>query len=310
MTQDDLRGLDALLERMDGIDDDDARQAARELLEEDPENPEALFCLADRADLSHDEGEARKYLERAVTELRRRIDGTPRLDDPEGRLLAVALERLAFNALLTGDDERTLSLAEELIDFDDDDETLGRTLLYRSLMALGRFREILERSLAEADDVLFALHGRALALFCLSGPGPEASRALWDAIALEPDLPYYLLQYWEVPDSDSDDDEEQEAWEICNLAGLLSEPWLADEDRMGWFATAAVLFGYLTDRLPDWVIDEARPHMERAGILVVLEMVQAQMEALLQEKEQITLEEMDEMALKLLREMSDLSGQS
>jgi hypothetical protein len=50
--------------------------------------------------------------------------------------------------------------------------------------------------------------------------------------------------------------------------------------------------------------------MERAGILAVLEMVQAQMEALLQEKEEITLEEMDEMALKLLREMSDLAGQS
>lgn len=310
MTGDDReRRIEALLKRIDAsADDESAVESAREVLDLDPENPEALFCLAERADPSQGEEEAAALLERAATELRRRIVGAPDLDDRDGRLLAAALERLCFGALLAGDDERVLALAEELISFDPEDETLGRTLLYRSLMVLGRFREVLERSLVEKSDVLFALHGRALALFCLSGPGPEASRALWDAIALEPDLPYYLLQYWQVPDVESDDEEEMAAWEICNLAGLLSAPWLADEERMGWFATAAILFGYLTDRLPDSVIEEARPHMERAGILALLQMAQGQMEALLQENEEMTLEEIDEMAIRLLREMSNLAG--
>ena len=300
--------IETLVEAVSVAVDDEARETALELLALDPENPHALLALAEEGDLSERGGEAATLLERAAAELRRRLGGEPRLDDRLGGLLAVVLERLAFNALMSGEDERALALAEELVSFDRDDETLGRTLLYRSLMILERHGEVLERSMAEREDVLFALHGRALALFLLSGPGPEASRALWDAVALEPDLPYYLLQYWEVPDGESDDDEEARAWETCNLAGLLSPVWLADEERMGWFATAAILFGYLTDRLPDQVLEEARPHMERAGLFAVLEMVQNQMETLFQSDEEVTLDEIDAMAIRLLREMSDLSA--
>ncbi|QTX31405.1 hypothetical protein KAR29_08430 [Aminithiophilus ramosus] len=292
--------IEALLDRaFEAEEAQEAYELARQVLELDGDNADALVLLSDATE---DDEERLGALRRARELL---APGEGEVYDPEeddGLFYVSVLHRLG-SALLMDVPEEVPDVARELMAFDTEEgATLGRPLLYTALLRLGRFDELLalvegEEGQSEEEEGCLSVegaYGRALALF-RKGDDKGAAEALLDALGTAPELPFYLLDFWVEPD-----EEEEDEAEICALAGLFAAAWLDDEKALGWLTTAAMAFGYLTDRLPEEVLAEMRPLLDEAGLMEVLEEEKGQIDALLTDSPDLPLEEIDFRALDFM----------
>ena len=272
----------------------------KEVLDVDPEIPEALLLLAD---VSSDEDEAREALSKARNLLITYEEDLLHPDTDEGQLFADILERLASLAL-ADDAEQALALGRELEAFDPEDNFWARVFIYSSLLRLGRHSKVLEETLRDVSEDAPRFYSRALALFAISGLTDETMAALWDAFRIDPDIPFYMLAFWPEP-SEGDSEEDREFY---HLGSLLSIPWVENQEALAWLTSAAVSFGYLTGRLPEGFLDDMNEELKEAGMLSLFAELDSRIEALLEGEKDPEQEILDTKALEVLSGSGYLAG--
>ncbi len=287
-------------------DDRTCETLAQNVLSVSPDNPEALLLLAEVF-----QGNEQEYQERLRHVLR-----VLRSPDPEWLgllsegclpewLKAASLQRLAFSLL--GNENSTeeelseaLSLSGELMEIDPEGQTLGRLLHYGALLRLGRYREALKETMADPEDSPERAYTRALASFRLSGPCAEAYKAVCSAIRTDPDLPFLMTGIWEM------DDESSEESDRAHAMALVFGPLLEqDEQTAAWFNTPILIFGFLTERLPEEMAQSLEPQLDEAGMGDMLKIAQGQLDALLQQDTEQDPDRIDDLAAEILAQMGD-----
>lgn len=288
--------IEELLDRAYEAEEPEAvLRLARQILELDEENVDGLVLLADTTE---DDDERLRALRHARTLLAPGGGETFDLQSEEASFYVAVLERLA-SVLLFEAPQEALEVARELMLFDGDELlTLGRPLFYASLLRMERFDEVLERTAAEEKEqdgelTIEAAYARALALFRSQGAGEASAEALLDALGMAPDLPFYLLDFWIEPAEEEDD-------ELFQIAGFFGLAWIDDENSLAWLTRATLALGFLTDRLPEEILEEMKPLLEEAELWTLLEEEKAAIDEGLAENPDMPLEEVDFKALDFL----------
>ncbi|HOO63041.1 MAG TPA: hypothetical protein PK364_03855 [Synergistaceae bacterium] len=265
----------------------------------DPENPEALLFLADHTE---DPEEALSYLSRGVTRLRSLLGELP--ENQGGDLQALlfeALQRMGWYYILEDRGEEAVALSEELLALPQEDYSWAKAIHYVGLILTEQYSRVLERVIAEEDPDVFSAHVKAMALLEYSHSSRESTIALWDAFRLDPNLPFYLLDFW-VPPLDGEDDEED--LESYSRALLLEPAWTLTEPRITALSTAAVFFGYITERIPDHLLEDITEELHQNPIFAFLEMAREKVAEYLEDTEDF--HQADMMALDILSSMDNL----
>ncbi len=208
-----LERIEELLDEAYSTDDTgEMERLAREVLELDENNVEALILLADTLEYSQEKiavlEQARNALAEEMENIRL-VSGESLLEDDSGMLYIAVMQRLGFALFSEGKNEEALAIAREIDRYDPERETLGRTLLYRVLLEMGKDAEILEETLREKEASPAMAHSKAIASFRLSGAGRTSYRALWEAFAAGPDIPFYILGYFDEPEDGTEEEEEE-----------------------------------------------------------------------------------------------------
>ncbi|MCF7936489.1 MAG: hypothetical protein K9L28_09120 [Synergistales bacterium] len=299
--------LDSLLDELYQTEDPERIQAlATRILEISPEDPEALVFLSDVAE---DNEESIELLERSTREIRRLLD----LADQEGEkrrylvtLLVEVLQRLGCAYIFGGQGDRALEVAELLDSLPESTEPLWHALFrYSGLLLTGQYQAVLEQVMAEEEPTIASAHARAMATFELAGKNEESWKALWNAFRAAPNLPFYLLDYWEPPEEGETGEED-----VFAAAMVLQPAWTATEDRVMFLSTATVFFGFVTERLPESLLKEVHDELRQTPVFPVLEMTRNQLkEAFEGDEGKVDLQAQDNMALDILSRMEELGGE-
>lgn len=249
---------DLLFKAYDHPSDKKALELADEVLTLDPENPEALMIKADRID---NDNEKMPLIIRAINEINK---GTRQDEDYD--LLSYALkQRLAFIYFSLKEYDKVFEITRELMKIDPDEIAIvdlygmARNLHYRTLIELRRWSEILSDSMRdEIHDAAWA-YARLIAAFVLSSRdnyenNRTCSRMFCEAMKIAPEVPFYLLGYYDEPD----ENEDSETLESFNFALMFCDVMDISDEFLAWFSKGAMLFGIFTNRFGreyDHIID-------------------------------------------------------
>lgn len=247
--------IDLLLQRAFSSEDPaEIDHIARQVLQADPDNPEAMVLLADSA---QEEEDRIKILQKALDIVRPFLPDKEEsdrrslfYDEDEGILYIAILQRLAFSFFTSGDISQSFQMAGELIEIDPEDQTFGKTLYYRCLLEMEDYGSVLSFAEVDENQSPARSHAKAIALFSMYGPSAEATEALWDLFAVGPDIPLFLIGYWGEPD-----DEYSQESEDFNFSLLFEEAWNQTEPLLRWLTKATFIFSYLTGRLNSDILE-------------------------------------------------------
>ena len=244
--------IERLLDEAYTTDDpEEMERLARKILNYDQDNVEAIILLAD---VTEDSKEKIVLLQKASCLLEKDLEespvqeGTPFLDDELGMLYVAVLQRLGFSYFSEGENEKALKISQEIMELDPEQQTLGRTLFYRILVDMNEYASILEECLKEREAFPAMLHSKAIAAYRLSGATLPAYRALWEAFAADPDIPFHILGYYDEPEEEAEEDE----LESYSLAMLFEDAWLTEGDAplANWIAGGTILLGLAASLFP------------------------------------------------------------
>ena len=241
-----------LLEKLDSAEtDEELREIGEQLLEKDPASPYGKFAVWQS--LEYDESlESMDMLQDALDAIRAEVEAkaTPPVieDDRDAQTYCAILTQLGYTQLAQGKTEDALATARELANFDDEGYYPARTLLYRCLLDLGMYNEILSTLESDPLESVAGEHARAIALMETDAEAGEIRDAVNYAISLAPDVPFLILGIWEMPE---DDDIDEDMEDTVDYAAALMVPWCADDKRLAYLSAPVFLFGYLTNRLDD-----------------------------------------------------------
>ena len=250
---------DLLFKAYDHPNDKKALELADEVLTLDPENPEALMIKADRIDNDNDD-EKMQLIMRAINEINK---GTRQDEDYD--LLSYALkQRLAFIYFSLKEYDKVFTITRELMKIDPDEMAIvdlygmTRNLHYRTLIELRKWSEILSDSMRdEIHDAAWA-YSRLIAAFVLSSRdnyenNRACARMFCEALRIAPEVPFYLLGYYDEPD-----DNDSESLEAFNFALMFCDVMDISDEFLTWFSKGTMLFGIFTNRFGreyDHIID-------------------------------------------------------
>lgn len=248
----DATKLDQMLEALrDAEDDKEMRKAAQSVLAEDPEHPEARLALWELME-EEEALEELGRLEAILEETKRRIGGAPSGlydEHPLTETYGALLMHLAFGFHAKEDLERALDYAQTLVTFDDEGAFPGRTILYRCLLDLQRYDRILEVLETDPLETPVGEHARAIALFETQGACEESLEALLNALSLDPNLPFLVLDLLVLPEEEEELDPALE--ETLHQAVYLQTPWMETEERANFLTLPTLILGSLTNRLEE-----------------------------------------------------------
>ena len=244
-------GLDveALLDRAyDSEDPAEVEALVERALELEPDNPEALLL---RADLTDDDEERLSILTETIESVRgvleeMGVDEEDYEEDALGIVYLALMQRAAFTCYALEDDERAMEMARQLLRHRLDDNGSVRSLFYRILIDRGEWKQILSETMEEEDHQPCWAYARLCAAFMLGKDGKERgtpARMFWEALAMGPNIPFYMLGYFPEPVSETEAEEED-----FNFATLYSDVWSVSRDLLNWFSRGVILFGLLTAR--------------------------------------------------------------
>lgn len=250
-----LERIEELLDEAYSTDDTgEMERLAREVLDLDENNVEALILLADTLEYSQEKiavlEQARNALAEEMENIRL-VSGESLLEDDSGMLYIAVMQRLGFALFSEGKNEEALAIAREIDRYDPERETLGRTLLYRVLLEMGKDAEILEETLREKEASPAMAHSKAIASFRLSGAGRTSYRALWEAFASGPDIPFYILGYFDEPEDGTEEEEEE-----YNFALLFEDIWSSENELIKWLTRGTILLGLTASLFPRETADK------------------------------------------------------
>lgn len=248
--------LQALLEQlaeMEQVESHDVPEGlsalAKEILNLDPTNARAKLALW----ASLDEEAAEKslhLLEEGLETVRPLVnEGVPGMpeDDANVETYGVSLECLSVFYYNLENYEKALLYAKELVAFDDEGLYEGRIPLYCALLKLEKFEEILSALDADPLETLVGEYARAFAHHGM-GDEEEALESLLQAISMAPDLPFFILGVWGIPEEDEINEETED---LLHQAMALANPCLSDPANVAFLCQPVYMFGYLTDRILD-----------------------------------------------------------
>lgn len=283
--------IEMLLDEAYTTDDvQEMERLAREVLKLGEDNVEALILLADAIEYSDEKIELLEKAKKALTEEVENLritDGESFLDDDAGMLYVAVLQRLGFALFSEGKNEEALEISKEIQRYDPERETLARTLYYRVLLEMKKDGEILEETLKDEEKTPAMMHSRAIAAFRISGPCRAAYNALWDAFAIGPDIPFYILGYYDAPV-----DESEEVEEDYNFALLFEDIWSSCTELINWLASATILLGLTASLFTSEHMEKMMILADALGIAEFAENAMVKMESredwgLLSQKEKI-----------------------
>lgn len=300
-----------LLNRLDEAEEnEEIAEIGRQLIALDPESPYgklAVWETMEYEEAMEDLDMLREALDkiRAVVEARE----IPALvdDDRDALVYATVMMNLGFALLSEGRTEEAYEIAKEFANFDDEGAFESRTLLYRCMLDLGLYKEILDSLEADPLESVVGEHARAIALLETGADHDEVFDAINYAISLSPDVPFFVINIWDMPENDDDADDDEA--DVLNDAAYLAEPWCATDKRLAALSAQTFLFGYLTDRLADEKeMKVLKEGYENAGLSERVEAVKKhleQMERAGRDPEEIDAEALSETANIL----SELGGE-
>ena len=222
-----------------------------QILELDPDNVDALIMKADNTETP---AEATAILARALESLNKPGNVSPEDKDV---LSYVVNQRLAFTLFYDNKFTESLKFCEAALDCSDaanDPDAEGMTsalksLYYRLLVIRGQWQKILAETMRDEEHSLAWGYSRLIAAWMLA---PDNARHIcanmfWDVVALAPDVPFYLLGYFQEPDDNASDKSHEE----FDFALLFYDALSVSEDFFKWFSRGTILFGLLSGRFEE-----------------------------------------------------------
>ena len=201
---------------------------AKQVLEISPGNAEALIILADSTE---DTAKREDIL----------LDALKSADDDE--LVFSVNYRLAYTYFENNKFNEALSACEAAMKVadDSDDEEDVKPLYYRVLIELEQWQKILALTLNDETHGLAWGYSRLIAAWMTGGDRALCASMFWDALILAPDVPFYMLGYYDEPDDDDEHDD-------FDFALMYYDAVQVSDDFREWFTRGTILFGLLTNR--------------------------------------------------------------
>lgn len=299
-----------LLDRLDAAEsNEDIRSIGSDLLSLDPSSPYGKLAVWET--MEYDEAmESLDMLREALDSIRAVVDAKemPAFidEDRDAMVYCTILMNLGYSLLAQGKLEEAYETAKEFSNFDDEGSFPSRTLLYRCMLDLEMYNEILETLEADPLESVVGEHARAIAMIETGAEAGEIRDAINYAISLSPDVPFFVVNIWDFPEAEEDIDEDLE--DVVNDATYLAEPWCKTDKRLAAISAPTFLFGYLTSRLDnEKEMKVLKEGYEGAGVAEKVEEVRKHLEEL--EKKGTDPEEIDAEALGETTEiLNDLLG--
>lgn len=213
-------------------DPEEMELLAGRVLESDSGHPEGLLLLAKA---SESDADRIPLLEQARESFETRFPET----GGDIELLVEILQELVISLLAEGRSAEGADVCREIREYDPDDMSLARTLLYRCLIEGGMFAEVLEEALADPNCSLAREHAIAIATFMLEEVTAESWRTLWNVFRAGATVPFLILGYLETSG-----DAETDAF-----AEFYADAWSVTAPLRNWLTGGMLLFGELTRRL-------------------------------------------------------------
>ncbi len=299
-----------LLSRLDEAEtNEEIAETGRELLALDPESPYGKLAVWET--MEYEEAmQNLDMLREALDKIRAVVEAReiPALvdDDRDALVYATVMMNLGFSLLAEGETEEAYEVAKEFANFDDEGAFESRTLLYRTMLDLGLYKEILDTLEADPLESVVGEHARAIALLETGAEHDEIFDAINYAISLSPDVPFFVINIWDMPEGDEEADDEE--MDVLNDAAYLAEPWCATDKRLAAISAQTFLFGYLTNRLADEKeMKVLKEGYENAGLSERVEAVKKHLEQMEQagrDPEEIDAEALSETA-NILSELGE-----
>ena len=198
--------------------------------------------LIERADDIENESERIKLLNRAI-EL---LEGD-KSDEREYFMYAVSF-RLACAYFTQGKYTEACSECEASLKYAEEAEDIDgiKILYYRVLIELEEWQKILALTMKDETHGLAWGYARLIAAWMSTGGRNllVCANMFWDALILAPDVPFYMLGYYDEPE----EDEEHVDFEF---ALMYIDAIAVSEELQQWFTRGVILFGLLTNRFDE-----------------------------------------------------------
>lgn len=278
---------------------EEIRSIGAKLLEMDPKSPYGKLAVWET--MEHGEAvEELDMLREALDAIRAVVEAKniPSFvaDDRDSVVYCTIMMELGFCLLYSGNVEEAYEIAEEFSNYDDEGIYPSRTMLYLCLLELERYEDIISKVDEDINESVVGEHARAIALIETKADSYDIRDAVNYAISLAPNVPFYVTQIWDLPESE-DDIPEELADDVMD-ASYLIEPWCKTETRLAILSAPTFLFGYITDRLTDEKeIKLLRESYEDAGLTSLIE--EAKERLAMMERKGSTPEEIDAEALSV-----------
>ncbi|MBR4401593.1 MAG: hypothetical protein IKT09_07945 [Synergistes sp.] len=272
---------DELLDKLDAAEsDEEIKSIAHELLELDPDSPYGKLALWEV--MPYEEGAENLYLLKEALESMRAVIDAKEIPafterDRDAAVYMTILMNLGYTLLSEGNINEAYEAAKEFASFDEEGVYPSRTLLYRSMIDLELYDDILTYLETDSVESVAGEHARAIALLEKGASDEEVRDAVNCAFSLSPYVALFITEIWDMPDADEELDDDIE--EAVNDAAYLADPWCRTDKRLAAISSPAFLFAYLTDNLSDEKEKEAlREAYEGAGIGERVEQVRKRIE--------------------------------
>jgi len=287
-----------LIEKLDAAEtDEEIREIGEQILSIDPGSPYGKLAVWETMKYE-DCMENLDMLREALDSIRAVVDAkeTPAVleEDRDAQVYCSVMMNLGYSLLAAGEQEEALQVAREFANFDDEGFFPSRTLLYRCLLDLQMYDEILKTLDSDPLESVVGEHARAIAMLETGANAQDVRDAVNYAISLAPDVPFYILNIWDMPEADDDIEEDLE--DVIGYAAYLAEPWCSSDKRLAALSAPTFLFGYLTGRLYDEKeIQTLKDGYESAGVLKSVEAAKERISEM--ESESRDIDEIDAFAL-------------
>ena len=235
---------------------------ANQILELDSDNIEALIIKADQIENQDNRLELLQHALKA-------LDKPGSCEPEEKKLLFISINhRIAYTYMGLGDLDKAFEHCETVLRFCEEnsedeyikseyDETMMKALFYRVLIERRDWQKILAEAMRDSKITLGRAYAKLIAAWALGGENSKkiCANLLWDALSIAPDVPFYILGYFEEPDEES----EPEAFEDFSFALMYYDTVAITDELFNWFSRGVILFGLLSGRFDgkeqDYLID-------------------------------------------------------
>ena len=240
---------DELLDKLDEAQtNEEIREIGEELLTQDPGSPYGKLAVWETMEYE-DAVESLDMLREALDGIRAVVDAkdAPSIidEDRDALVYCTVMMNLGYSLLADGNAEEAYEVAKEFANFDDEGAFPSRTLLYRCMLDLELYGDILDSLEADPLESVVGEHARAIALLETGAEAGEVRDAINYAISLSPDVPFFIINIWDFPEPDEEIEDELE--DVVNDATYLAEPWCKSDKRLAAISAPTFLFGYLTN---------------------------------------------------------------